>query len=420
MEHPHCGEFPRPSGHRQRVPGGPAYRGRRRDLPGADLGPAWNENWPCRSTLPGPVGPCRHGRRLRTPAQPRTGLGDRSYGVPSVRHSGVLLPGRPARHARPAARPKPGPSIWNSRGAAERAGPPSRSSLPRKNAWHGTPNRCGPGWGWPDAPGPGRYNPMPRLCPKLFGTVPTIETTELPAGRRAACVCVRLEELVATARWGPPEQLHWAPSDVRKAFWQGRCGLALTWPPRRRATGSRRPGAPRRVLPNCPARKRCLTSAEPDGTPRPREGPSGADAGVAACGLVLRLARPGAFVGLSSGFRPPSPTPRECRQPGHTLFRLAHLANPLRWVEKPPRQRRPIRRHGSQNPLPQRLPFRTADPRPNRIPDALDAAVRRAVAGQSTPAEALQAQLNNGAPLPRGSVSRCSVAAYRRSLGLEP
>jgi len=34
-----------------------------------------------------------------------------------------------------------------------------------------------------------------------------------------------LEELVTAARLGPAEQLDWGPADVRKAFWQGRCGL---------------------------------------------------------------------------------------------------------------------------------------------------------------------------------------------------
>lgn len=39
-----------------------------------------------------------------------------------------------------------------------------------------------------------------------------------------------LEELVAAYRRGAAEQLEMDPHDVRQAFWQGRCGLALTWP----------------------------------------------------------------------------------------------------------------------------------------------------------------------------------------------
>ncbi len=39
-----------------------------------------------------------------------------------------------------------------------------------------------------------------------------------------------LEELVATASLGSPDQLTYDPGAVRAAFWQGRCAMALTWP----------------------------------------------------------------------------------------------------------------------------------------------------------------------------------------------
>jgi multiple sugar transport system substrate-binding protein len=39
-----------------------------------------------------------------------------------------------------------------------------------------------------------------------------------------------LEELVAAAKHGPTDPLSFDPSAVRAAFWQGECGLALTWP----------------------------------------------------------------------------------------------------------------------------------------------------------------------------------------------
>jgi len=39
-----------------------------------------------------------------------------------------------------------------------------------------------------------------------------------------------LGDLVAVAKLGAPEQLQADPAAVRTAFWQGRCGLALTWP----------------------------------------------------------------------------------------------------------------------------------------------------------------------------------------------
>lgn len=39
-----------------------------------------------------------------------------------------------------------------------------------------------------------------------------------------------LKELVANAPFGPPEQLTYDPAAVRRAFWEGQCGLAITWP----------------------------------------------------------------------------------------------------------------------------------------------------------------------------------------------
>jgi len=39
-----------------------------------------------------------------------------------------------------------------------------------------------------------------------------------------------LEELVAVAKLGPADALKQDPATARAAFWQGRCGMALTWP----------------------------------------------------------------------------------------------------------------------------------------------------------------------------------------------
>ena len=39
-----------------------------------------------------------------------------------------------------------------------------------------------------------------------------------------------LGELAAVAGGGPEDQLDYDPAAVRQAFWQGRCGLALSWP----------------------------------------------------------------------------------------------------------------------------------------------------------------------------------------------
>ncbi len=39
-----------------------------------------------------------------------------------------------------------------------------------------------------------------------------------------------LEELVAAAKLGPADPLKYDPASVRAAFWNGQCGMALTWP----------------------------------------------------------------------------------------------------------------------------------------------------------------------------------------------
>ena len=39
-----------------------------------------------------------------------------------------------------------------------------------------------------------------------------------------------LEELVATAKFGPADPFRYDPAAARAAFWSGRCGMALTWP----------------------------------------------------------------------------------------------------------------------------------------------------------------------------------------------
>ena len=39
-----------------------------------------------------------------------------------------------------------------------------------------------------------------------------------------------LEELVAAAKFGPADPLRYDPASARAAFWNGQCGMALTWP----------------------------------------------------------------------------------------------------------------------------------------------------------------------------------------------
>ena len=89
--------------------------------------------------------------------------------------------------------------------------------------WHGAIEPLGPGWAG--------LVLLARAAPYVshrenYSTMFRIDSMEPlidgPPFVRA------LEELVAAAAWGPPEQLTYDPAAVRRAFWQGRCGLALT------------------------------------------------------------------------------------------------------------------------------------------------------------------------------------------------
>ncbi len=61
-----------------------------------------------------------------------------------------------------------------------------------------------------------------------FSTLFDIETMEpLVAGPPFVQA---LEELVAAAKLGPADPLRYDPAAARAAFWNGQCGMALTWP----------------------------------------------------------------------------------------------------------------------------------------------------------------------------------------------
>jgi len=93
------------------------------------------------------------------------------------------------------------------------------------NTWSGTIEPLAPGWAG--------LVLLARAAPYAkrrasYSTLFDIESMEpliaSPAFVRA------LEELVAAARLNPEESLRCDPTAVRTAFWQGRCGMALSWP----------------------------------------------------------------------------------------------------------------------------------------------------------------------------------------------
>lgn len=91
--------------------------------------------------------------------------------------------------------------------------------------WHGAVEPLGPGWAG--------LVLLARAAPYAkhrdnYSALFDIETMEpLLAGPPFVRA---LEELAASAKRGPPEQLQYDPAAVRDEFWRGHCGMALSWP----------------------------------------------------------------------------------------------------------------------------------------------------------------------------------------------
>jgi multiple sugar transport system substrate-binding protein len=91
--------------------------------------------------------------------------------------------------------------------------------------WFGTAEPLGPGWAGVVL--------LARAAPYAkhrdnYSTLFNIKTMEpLLAGPP---MIRALEELVAAAKFGPPDVLQYDPAAVRAAFWQGKCGMAISWP----------------------------------------------------------------------------------------------------------------------------------------------------------------------------------------------
>ena len=92
-------------------------------------------------------------------------------------------------------------------------------------AWCGTIEPLAPGWAG--------LVLLARAAPYAkhrdnYSTLFNIDTMEpLVAGPPFVQA---LEELVAAAKFGPPDPFRYDPAAARAAFWKGQCGMTLTWP----------------------------------------------------------------------------------------------------------------------------------------------------------------------------------------------
>ena len=250
-----------------------------------------------------------------------------------------------------------------------------------------------------------------------------------------------LGELVAAARSGPPEQLTLDPAAVRDAFWQGRCGLALTWPSAAaEPSSSKGPGDETSAagedarqadngfslgLAELPGSMEAYDVGEKVWEPRRGEAeqahvPLLGTAGR--MGLVLESSRwQDAAFQLLFWLSDEQSTQVSPESPATTLFRRTHLESPQNWVEaRMPPDAAAQYAEMTQATLcrPQWL-FALRIPGRRRYLAALDEAVHRAVGGGQTPQQALDQAAQAWQQITDELGPDRQREAYWKSLGLE-
>jgi ABC-type glycerol-3-phosphate transport system substrate-binding protein len=269
-----------------------------------------------------------------------------------------------------------------------------------------------------------------------------------------------LEELVAASKCGLPEQLQYGPAEVRTAFWQGRCGMALTWPSAATAGtvpifGQRREASARKW--DCPP----PAPGEPGTGNLPAKGEK---PGGIQIGFVELPGSPEVYdrsmPGLRFANRAPLDDPhvplltvagrigvvaRESSQaeaarelllwlsgdqmsplvsaasPATTLFRRSHLKSPELWVEPAiPRLAAEQYATTTEQTL-RREQWVCALRIPGRAEylAALDDAVQRAIQGKQAPIEALYQAAKRWQEITEKKGVQQQRQAYRHSLGLD-
>jgi len=316
------------------------------------------------------------------------------------------------------------PKTWDdyqelSRLLADRKG--LGDAVPPADApWSGVIEPLGPGWA--------AMVFLARAAPYAkhrdnFSTLFDLKTME---PRVAGPPMVRaLEELCAVARLGAAEGLKFDPASAREAFWQGRCGITLSWPS---AAADLAAPVDKRIpvgFVALPGSKQVYGTdrgvwearTEADGLQVPLLGISGR------IGVVSRAARrPEAALQLllwlagSHGG-----TQISAASDATTLFRRSHLKTPGAWVEKPV----PPAAAAEYAALVEETCLRQQHLMVLRIPGyqdylgALDEAVRSAAAGRQSPLEALGQTADQWRKITARLGLERQRLAYRRSLGLE-
>ena len=286
--------------------------------------------------------------------------------------------------------------------------------------WFGAVEPLGPGWAGTVL--------LARAAPyathrENYSTLFDIDTMEpLIAGPPFVRA---LEELVADAALGPPEQLTYDPAAVRRAFWEGKCGLAVSWPtaaqngplPAEQEIGVGFAELPGSVEVYDVGDRAWETRREDEEPYVPLLAGAGRMGTVtsksqwpnAAFQLLFWLSDKQWSVEVSTA------------SPATTLFRLSHLDTPQAWVE----QQTPAAAAAEYAAATQQTLGRPQFLFALRIPGraeylaALDKAVGQAVRGNQTPQEALDEAAARWRQITQRLGPEPQRKAYWQSLGLE-
>jgi len=283
--------------------------------------------------------------------------------------------------------------------------------------WHGTIEPLAPGWAG--------LVLLARAAPYAkhrdnYSTLFNISTMEpLIAGPPFQWA---LEELVATTGPSGEEMLRYDPSAAREAIWQGRCGMALTWPTA--AVGIAGGGELRIAVAELPGSDDVYNvgsqSKQRRAEDEDRRVPLLAIAGR--IGLVSK-ASPHAehAFQLLAWLSSERFSSQVCASsPATTLFRRSHQGSPTKWVESS----MPMPSATAYADLTEATFLRQQWLVAPRIPGrgeylaALDEAVRRAVTKEAAPSEALKQAADQWRAITERLGLQQQKTAYRHSLGL--
>ncbi len=234
-----------------------------------------------------------------------------------------------------------------------------------------------------------------------------------------------LEELVAAAKLGSPQQLELDPHKARAEFWAGRSAMALSWPT---AAALELPDVPEGLsvgLAELPGAEEVygVNRQEWEAVRESEESrvpllATGGRLGVVSAGCRW----PEAVFRLLAWLSGDRWSPRLCStSPATTIFRESHVNSPAAWAEKPipPGVAAEYAALTEQTFRRQRRLICLRIPGREEYLTALDKAVHAAVEGDQTPQAALNTAASQWSQITERLGSEEQLSSYRDSLGLD-